>query len=196
MSLVVSQTQRQEFSPHPEGQFAARCIDAVDVGWKETQYGWKYKIRLVLFAGEWVERAVEDEMTLIPLTVQGYFTSTLDERGRLLPFLTAWRGKAFTKEELDGFDLEKLVGAPALVTVIHNQSGDRTYANISSISPLPKAMKDEAPEIPEEYVRVHKRPNWEGPAAHPEMSQDRDINEDAPKAAAKPLDEPDDDLPF
>ena len=71
---------------------------------------------------------------------------SLSEKANLRKDLESWRGKAFTAEELKGFDIEKLIGVNAMASIIHNQSGDRTYANISSISKLMKGLQPMATE--------------------------------------------------
>ncbi len=55
-------------------------------------------------------------------------------------WLSAWRGRAFTEQELAGFDLAKVVGAPCLLNVIHEMKDGKVREKIASISPLPKGM--------------------------------------------------------
>ena len=56
MSIVVTGGNAKTYTPHPTGPFAARCVDVQDLGWEEhPQYGWKYKIRVVFFCGEYTE---------------------------------------------------------------------------------------------------------------------------------------------
>ena len=61
--------------------------------------------------------------------------------------LESWRGRPFTTEELGGFSLENVLGAPCMLSVIHKPSKDGTkvYANVGSVMALPKGM--EAPEL-------------------------------------------------
>ena len=82
----------------------------------------------------------------------------------------------FTPEELKGFDVEKLIGAPALLAVVHNRTPDRTYVNIKSIQRLPKGM--EKPEPPDGYVRVKDRPplDGEGEGHSREPGEDDDLD--------------------
>jgi len=169
MAIIVKDRGGVEYTPHPEGQFPALCIDVVEMGWVETQYGYKYKIRVVFYCGETVEKEIDGEKKTFPLTVAGFFNDTLNEKGNLLPFLESWRGSALTAEERELFDLEKMIGKPALIQVKHNKSNNKTYANISSIMRLLKGLK--APTAPPEYVRVCNRPDWPGPAPHPAMSE-------------------------
>jgi hypothetical protein len=111
---------------------------------------------------------------------------SLNEKSTLYALLTSWRGKAFTPEELKRFDLGKIAGKPAFINVTHSVKGDRTYANLTSIMPLPKAIP--APVLEGEAlvystdapdgVIFDKLPTW---------MQDKIAARivDAPKAAAK-----------
>ena len=58
-------------------------------------------------------------------------------------FLASWRGKDFNENEAKNFDITKLIGAACMLNVIHKASKkDATtiYANIGSISPVPKGL--------------------------------------------------------
>lgn len=152
MSVIVKDVGGKSFPPHPADQYAATCIDVWDVGLVETKFGKKHRVALRYFCGEWHE--IDGERH--PAFLDAYFNATLNEKATLRQFLEAWRGKVFTKDELNGFDLEDLVGAPAFVQVVHNPTPDRVYANIKVIMRLPKGM--EAPGTPNGYVRVKDRP--------------------------------------
>lgn len=157
------------YTPHPAGQFQARCIDVVDLGWAETDYGPKYKVRLSFYCGEDGTKQRDDGPTTYPMIVSAKFTASLHEKAKLREFIESWGGRPLTAEELEKFDLERLVGAPAFIQVVHNAVGDRVYANIKGIMPLPKGMH--APETPADFIRMCNRPEWEGPAPHPDMSK-------------------------
>jgi len=167
MAIIVSEGSNKTYTPHPADQYAARCIDVVDMGWQKTEYGPKYKVRVVFFCGETEEREFEGVKKQMPLTVSCFFTASLHEKANLRGFLESWRGQAFTPEEAQAFDLEKMLGAPAFVQIVHNESNGKIYANVKSIMRLPKGMT--APETPAEYERVCEREGWEGPAPHPDM---------------------------
>ena len=168
--FYVSDSGGGSFTPHPEGQYAAVCVDVVDVGWVKTQYGPKYKARVVFFCGEWTKKEIDGEQVKMPLLVFSTFTATLSERGNLRPFLEAWRGKMFTADELGKFDLENLLHAPAFLQVVHRLgSNGNTYANVKTIMKLPPNMT--APTVPAEYQRAKDREGWEGPAPHPDAGR-------------------------
>lgn len=158
---IVAAKSSGGYTPHPEGQFSAVCVDVHDVGLVTVTFNGrthqKHKVDIYFWCGEWKEL---DDGRRVPVTVRERFTLSLDERGRLRPFLESWRGRAFTEEEEKGFDLEQLIGAPAFVQVTHNESGGRVYANITTIMRLPKGM--ERLGIPTGYVRVKDRPPRDG----------------------------------
>jgi hypothetical protein len=61
--------------------------------------------------------------------------------------LEGWKGGTFTDAELDAFELKRLLGKPCMINVVHNTSGDRDYANVASVSPLPGKWKDRVPAL-------------------------------------------------
>jgi len=77
-----------------------------------------------------------------PMTIQKEYTLSLSEKANLRRDLHSWRGREFTAKELDGFAVETVCGAPCMLSVIHktNQK-NKTYANIGSISSLPKGVQ-------------------------------------------------------
>ena len=79
-----------------------------------------------------------------PFLVSAFFTNSLSEKSRLRPLLEAWRGRPFTEEELNGFDLQNILGAPCLVTVIHKDGN----ARVQSVTSLPKSMERPKPHNP------------------------------------------------
>ncbi len=175
------------FTPHPAGQFPARCVDVVDLGWQETKFGWKYRIRFSFFCGEWIEREIDGETMRLPMTVNYTCTASTHEKANMRIFLESWRGKVFTQDEVELFDAERVLDAPAFVSIVHNITDAATYANIRTIMPLPKGMT--APGAPADYQRACEREDWTGPAPHPEMSE-------KPTDDERSFTEPDDDLPF
>ncbi len=83
------------------------------------------------------------------------YTLSLHENASLRKDLENWRGKKFTEEELQGFDLEKLLGVNALITVVHSQGADgKTYSNIAAVSKLMKGM------APLEAQNKRSQPEW------------------------------------
>lgn len=151
---IIAKDSRRDWTPAPEGLHQGVCVDVVDLGLVQTQWGEKHKVRII-----W-QLEHENPDTQKRFEVRRDFGLSLSEKSHLRPTLEAWRGRKFTKEELDGFDLEKLLGANCQVQVVHNITEDgNTYANIQAIVPLGKGMVKLSPM---EYVRVKDRPEAKG----------------------------------
>lgn len=130
------------YPKHLEGQFAAACCDIIDMGQKLTRYQNNPPYLSDKFA---IVYRTDSEGEI--KEISSIFSNTLGPKGLLLPFLTAWRGKSYTKDELrDGIEFARMVGVGALITVEHKTTDSgKTFANISGITRLPKGMK--APDI-------------------------------------------------
>ena len=139
------------FTPHAVGQFAARCVDVIDLGQRiETFPGSPPRIVDKVALVYWSDSDSE------PHDVAREFSASLNEKAAVRKWLEDWRGRSYTREQAaEGIPVDKLVGVPCLVSVEHKVSGKgRTYAHLKSISPLPKKM--EAP-LGDAYVRA---PYW------------------------------------
>lgn len=144
-----------QFSPHPDGQTPAACVDFLDLGNRVKTFPGSepklvYCVALVFASGELNEAGRLHE-------VSKEFTASMHEKASLRKFLEDWRGKTYTKEEVaQGIPADKLVGKTCLLTVEHKESArGRTYASIRGIAPLPKQIP--APTFTG-YVRA---PFWE-----------------------------------
>ena len=107
--------------------------------------------------------------------------------------LRSWRGREFTSAELFGFELETVIGAPCMLSIVHNvgRKGG-TFANVSGVMKLPKGMTQLAPEG---YVRVKDRATTaDGPALVSQPRHDRAPEEQPPDNYDGPI--TDDDVPF
>ena len=130
-----------DFEPVPEGTHKARCFQVIDLG---TQPGskmypdHKHKVRIVW---ELPDEKIEIEGEQKPMTIGNEYTMSLHEKANLRRDLESWRGKVFTDDELGGFDIAKLLGVPCLMTVVHKQSGDKTYANIKGVMGMPEIYR-------------------------------------------------------
>lgn len=186
MGLVLKESSNRELAP--EGQFIAVCVDVVDLGMVETVWeGTKRmtaKCRVVFELGE--TRADGSRFL-----VSRRFTASLNEKAALRKFLEDWRGKKFTPEELAGFDTEKLIGQPAVVQIVHNTSGDKTYDDLTVAL---RPMKGLALIKPSgKYVRVKDRPDTVPPTGNGQPQPPAHSDADAPPRA---LEDDGSDLPF
>lgn len=140
MSLRVSQTKTNDYTPIPDGTYLGVCSMIVDLG---MMYSEKYKKsqRKVLIGWQLPEETIEVNGKTEPKTVTNRYTATLNEAGNLYRDLIAWRGKAFTEEELADFDLANIMGKSCLLTISTTKVNDKTYTNVTGVSKLMKNME-------------------------------------------------------
>jgi hypothetical protein len=90
------------------------------------------------------------------------FTPTLNEKSNLRKFLRSLYGRDLTKQEMEDFDTESLVGKGAQLVVVHEFKDGETYANIAACTPDKSGTTLTASG---KYVRVKDRPPKDGQAA-------------------------------
>lgn len=176
MSLIASEPV-SDFSPAPEGMHPAVCCDVVDLGDELNSFNGKmqHKCRIVWQIEE--RHAKYDR----PQEVSSIFTVSLHEKSMLRKVLQVWRGKPFSPDELAGFDLEKLIGVPCQVQVMHKVSGNgKTYANVVAVVPMGKGQTRLT--VSPGYQRAQDRPGYTPPASANGAAQepDAEMGEEGP----------------
>lgn len=137
---LIAQDAGGDFEMVEPGTYAAICTRILDMGLQPLgTYGDK---RRILITWELDEMQTDGE----PFLISQSYTLSLSKKANLRNDLQSWRGKVFSESELAGFDLENLVGKGCMLNIIHNAVGDKTYANIASISTLPRGMKPPTPK--------------------------------------------------
>jgi len=113
----------------------------VDIG---TQYNERFgsSARKVMLSWEIPDCTIDVDGKPMPRMISKDFTLSIKERSALKPFLEAWRGRAFTEEELSGFDLRAVLGAPCQMQIIHNNAG---YERVNCVIPLSKGADKPKP---------------------------------------------------
>ena len=192
MSLIVKETSG-DFKVTPAGIYKAVCFKIVDLGTQIVEFKGekkeqrKVRIGFQLFEGveevrkededgnliELIEKPIDplknEEGEEVPFAFFQMFTFVLSDRGNFRPFLESWRGKPFTKEDLEkGFDVSKLLGVGANLKITHREADNgKTYANLGSIDmPLKKDwLKPTGDAIlfdfDDNYKNYSKLSNWE-----------------------------------
>ena len=145
MAIIAKNTgQKRELVP--QGNYVARCYQMIEIGTVKEEYkgvpkehqkvriGWEFPLELRVF-----DEAKGEQ----PLVISNKYTVSMGDKANLRKVLESWRGKAFTEEEAKAFDITKLLGVPCFLNVIHKTSedGSKTYANIASVTPLPKGIE-------------------------------------------------------
>lgn len=204
MGLLAKETK--SFEPIPEGMHKAICYAVYDLG---TQYNdkWNKSIHKVMLSWELPEQRFEKETeegeTLdLCKSISKEYTLSLHEKAGLRKDLQGWRGKSFTKEELQGFELEKLVGVSCQLQIIHVEKNGNIYANITNIIP-PAGGFDPSiqPENPKRFFSFadhgnnlpDSMPDWIRQKIY--QSDEWHQGERVPPTEV-PQDAPDEDIPF
>lgn len=144
MALLASKTGGGDFKLAPAGQYAAICYQVIDLGsqFSEKYQKWQRKVRIAFEMHG--ENQIGDGYATMddgkPFTIGSTYTLSLSDNAALRGLLECWRGRPFTTEEEDGFDIGKLVGVPCMLTIQHEPYNGKEYANIKQASPLLKSI--------------------------------------------------------
>lgn len=198
MAIMIKETGG-DFKRVPPGTYAGRCALLADIG---TQTGGIYGPKRTLVA----RFEVRDEDTDEPLSISRFWNLSLNEKASFRHDLESWRGRPFTDAELAGFDVEAVLGAPVMLSVIH---GDDGKERITSFARLPKGM--EAPDLSHAPIRFSVSDEHPDISVLPEWLQTRvqesvewsQLRGGAPEPAAatpgasqRPVEDFEDDIPF
>jgi hypothetical protein len=153
MALTVKENGNGDFTPIPEGMYMAHCYGLYDLGTQHNEM-FNKDARQVLFCFELPEVRFDlekdGETRNLPKAISKKYTLSLNAKATLRKELELWRGRRFSAEELKGFDLVKVLGAPCQLQVLHTEKDGKTYANIASICPAPKGYMPKL-ENPKRY---------------------------------------------
>lgn len=192
-SKPAGMSDEPKFTPHPDGPHMLLCVDVVDLGEAVVTYQnnppyLTQKVALIFASG------LKDAHGNL-WEVAREFTLSTGRKSKLRPFLESWRGKPYDGDYPE-VPLDKLVNAPAYTVISHqvSQSTGYTYANITSIAPIPPGTPK--PKV-EGYVRLDR---WEKrKAQYAEDAQAFRKSIGAPESgdfSAPPKKHADDELPF
>jgi hypothetical protein len=142
-----------DFTPVPAGSHIAVCDTVADIGLQPgSQLFPKPKQQVYIrfeLPNERIDFEKDGKKQEGPCVIGKTYTASMNEKANLRHHLESWRGKAFTDEEAEAFDVSAILGKPCMLTVMHTQKDGKTYANITGIGPLPKGIsaKTIIPEI-------------------------------------------------
>lgn len=133
------------------GMHAARCVAVLDLGTHvddrfKNDKGKPSRRHLVQIQWELPGQMMEYEGEQKPMMATKRYNLSVNEKATLRKDLESWYGKTFDSKELEakGFDVEKLLGRPALLNLTHSEDGK--YANVTSVNPPMKGV-EQAPQI-------------------------------------------------
>lgn len=105
-----------------DGQQNAVCVDIIDKGDVQTDFGVKHKMRIVWELEETGKNGKR-------LTCSKQYTVSIHKKATLTKDVKSWLGAA----PKTGFDTDVLLGKPCRVVIEHNEHDGVTYANVTSV---------------------------------------------------------------
>lgn len=158
-----------DFTPPPAGGHIATCYRVIDLGTQHTDHQGQAKLqRKVLLSWEITDERMDDGK---PFVVSKRYTFSSHEKATLRKDLEAWRGLAFKETDFGpgGFNIRNLLGKPCMLSIVHAEREGKTYANIASLSKLPKNMEATAPES--EIIYLSLDPDEFNPGTMEKLSE-------------------------
>lgn len=183
--LTLTNTPTSNYTPPPEGIHSAVCVDVIDLGIQDTEFGPKHKLRLTFE----LEAKKEDGTT--PFAVSKSFTASLHPKATLAQFIGKWRGKPIADGE--SINLEKLIGASATLVLGTWQNGDKAGVGIDAISKPTKKLAPSGtydPAAARQRIAEYAAKKGNAPVAAPAPVKK------APTPKAEKVAEESDDIPF
>ena len=143
MITAKNTQEKRNYEPVSSGNHISRCVQMIEIGTVNTEYlGEPKQLHKVRITWELPleTKVFKEENGEQPFVLSKEYTLSMHEKSNLRKDLESWRGKPFTEDETKAFDITKLVGVPCMLNVIHEEKKGNVYANIASITPLPKGM--------------------------------------------------------
>ena len=133
--IIKGSNDSGDYAQPPAGTHVARCYRLLDLGTQVNEFeGQKTTRRQVVIGWELCEELMEDGQ---PFTIVGFFTASLHPKATLRHYLENWRGRAFSNEELEGFELRAILGTLCQVMVVINDKG---RAKVTGVAAVPKCL--------------------------------------------------------
>lgn len=194
------------FQPVEVGSHIAVCFSLIDLG---IQGGGKFEAKpKVAISFQFPGQLTDDGK---PKVITQQYTNSMNKKANLRKTVETWFGKSFPSDKAaEEFDLSLLLGRACLANVIHKDGGEKTFANINAIMPIPAGFpKPERPtntvyywpsdtsQTPDQVSRAYAEiPSWLREKVDSQLPEatDTGVANSIAKAASAPLS--DDDIPF
>ncbi len=137
MALIASEQGKYEPMEKLDGAYIGICCMVADMGTVTKTFKGETSTKRKVFI-QWelpTERCImtiDGEKQDCPRVTGRDFTLSLHENAALFKLLNRWRGTPFTQEELNGFDIETLLGVPGNVLIDDN--------SLDKVKPLAKGV--------------------------------------------------------
>lgn len=149
MAIIAREQARGNFKLPSEDLHRAVCDMVVDLGiqpggiYNGQQQPDRHKVYIRWALPDERIEYVKDGVELEgPMVIGKFYTVSLSEMSNLRPDLENWRGRRFTEEELDGFDISSVLGKSCMVQVQHDtKKNGEVRAKVTSITRVPKGVE-------------------------------------------------------
>ena len=137
MSMIASDNGGQTIPKLEGGVYTATSSAIVDLGLQTSEKFQKTQRKFIMI---WniKDEEVEANGEKLPRTITKEYSFSLNEKSTLRKDLQAWRGKMFTEEELQGFNLLNILNKACQLQIILEEKNGKQYNNIAGIMSLPK----------------------------------------------------------
>jgi hypothetical protein len=144
---IIAKDNGGEFEPVPLGIHRAICINVFDIGWQAGYQGGPPHHQVVIL---WeIEAKQEWEPNVGKrFTVAKFYTLSINKKSNLGADLESWRSKPFSDEEMEGFDLDKIISKPCQVNLVAN--GEK--AKVATVLPADKRAPYWTPETARDFL--------------------------------------------
>ena len=167
MSMIAKESKGTSIPNLADGVYTAISSMMIDLGVQRNEKFDKDQRKFILIwnvVGEMVKIGEVEA----PRTISKEYGFSLNEKSNLRKDLEAWRGRAFTEEELAAFYLSNIMNKGCQLQIINKESNGKSYNNIAGIMALAKGMDIEPlqetmifdMEEPETWNYYHKVPGW------------------------------------
>ena len=148
MSFFVENTAPSgDFKQVPAGLHLGRCYRIIDLGTQRSEYDGQEKHQRKIMLG-WELHGKDDEGEELvtergdPLAIFKNYTLSWSEKANLRIDLQNWRNKPFTDAEMRRFDIQTILGAWCMLTVIPRPGKNgKMYSNVKGVAPVPSVIK-------------------------------------------------------
>lgn len=171
MSMIASDNGGSSIPKLEGGVYTAISSTIVDLGLQKNEKFDKTQRKFVMI---WtiLNETIEVNGEQLPRQLSKEYSFSLHEKSTLRKDLQAWRGKAFTEEELRGFNILNVLNVPCQLQVLLEEKNGKSYNNIASIMALPKGTEVDRLDNTY-YFDIETTDSWKNWTKIPQWIQDR-----------------------
>lgn len=136
------------FERCPPGMHLARCYRIIDLGTQKSEYMGQTKYLHKVMLGWEIHGTDDAGQPLLmkdqrPFAIFKNYTLSWSEKANLRLDLQSWRGRPFSQEEMQKFDLKNVLGAFCMLNIIERpgKTDGKMYTNVDGVTPVPSIIK-------------------------------------------------------